>query len=348
MIQLARRALNNLTKVVLLVFTVFTLLIIALAFTVYKPIRSTKTHHKYVVKPGEGLHKVASRLHQASIVKYPRLFVIAYQLRYGNKALIPGRYLYHQGNSMADLIQNHATSKRLYGKFTIIEGWRWSQLYKALISDNRLIPQSPQTLLRHFKLHDSCNQNPNPCFEGQFLAGTYYFYEESTISSLLDQAHHAKNRLLQNLWQARNTNLEYQTPEQALIIASMVQRESSYTPEYSNIVSVILNRLAIGMPLQIDSCLHYGLNKHHQKLNYKDLKTPNEYNVYINKGLPPTPISMVSEEAIKASFSADPHTDYYYYVANDKGKHTFTKTHKDHVKHKLKFKQSKPGGGNNK
>ena len=296
---------------------------------------------KLEVKAGDGLHRFASQLYSRGLIRQPRVFVLGYRLFYGDKPLLKGNYLVHAKDSQFSLIKKLGLGLRLTGRFTIIEGWRWQQLIHALQQDKRLVHQAEQACVQYFSRLFQCDmkQTSDRCLEGRFLAGTYYFYEGSDDISILHTANDAMEKTLNHLWRGRHQSLRLKSPYEALIVASLIQKESAYLPEYGKISAVIQKRLALDMPLQIDSAVLYGLGRLVGPLMYRDLKKVTPYNNYKQKGLPPTPIAMVGEAALKAAIFPDLPNPYLYYVANGEGGHHFTATHAQHVRMKHYYKQ---------
>ena len=163
--------------------------------------------------------------------------------------------------------------------------------------------------------------------EGLFLADTYSYNAGSSAVTLLTVASANLKKYLFNAWQNRQIGLPYNSPYELLIAASIVEKESSLQNERRIISGIIVNRLRRKMPLQMDPTVIYGLkNNYSGKLRHADLQIATKYNTYKNKGLPPTPIAIVSRNAIDAA--SDPErTDYLYFVATGDGAHVFSKTY---------------------
>jgi UPF0755 protein len=137
--------------------------------------------------------------------------------------------------------------------------------------------------------------------------------------------------IVQTDWQNRAPNLPYQNAYQALIVASLIEKETSVDTEKPLIASVIINRLKENMPLQIDSAVQYGVDKiFGGELTKEELGAKTPYNTYLIKGLPPTPICIPSQSSILAALHPA-ETDYLYYVATGKGGHNFSKTYQEHL-----------------
>lgn len=180
--------------------------------------------------------------------------------------------------------------------------------------------------------------------EGWLAPNTYHYIPYSTDIALLKRLYKRQKHILNKAWQNRDKNLPLNSAYEMLILASIVEKETAKAQERPQVASVFINRLRIKMRLQTDPTVIYGMgDKYHGNITRKDLRTPTDYNTYVIEGLPPTPIAMPSEEAIKAVAHPDS-TPYFYFVADGTGGHKFSKTLKEHnqaVQKYLKWLRSK-------
>lgn len=160
--------------------------------------------------------------------------------------------------------------------------------------------------------------------EGRFYPDTYLYTAGTTDLALLKRAHVRMEKALQDVWQTRDISLPYKTVEELLVMASIIEKETALAEERTKVASVFINRLRLGMRLQTDPTVIYGMGDSYTgTISRKDLETPTAYNTYVISGLPPTPIAMPSRASLEAA--ANPaKTDYLYFVADGKGGHTFT------------------------
>lgn len=166
-------------------------------------------------------------------------------------------------------------------------------------------------------------QNP----EGLLLADTYRYIAGDNAVRLLIQAQKRLNEVLQQAWLQRDKTLPYQNAYELLIAASIIEKEAAFSDERRLIGGVVVNRLRAHMPLQMDPTVIYALGQAYQgHLSHADLSVDSPYNTYHHRGLPPTPIGMVSQDAIRAAAQPQP-SHYLYFVARGDGRHTFSETY---------------------
>jgi UPF0755 protein len=167
---------------------------------------------------------------------------------------------------------------------------------------------------------------PHKKLEGLFLAETYYFTQGTSDLDILQRAHLKLNQVLDRVWQHKADHLPFRSPYEALILASIIEKETAVDDERRRIASVFLNRLKKNMRLQTDPTVIYGMgDKYHGNIRKKDLKTPTPYNTYVIRGLPPTPIATVGVASLEAVMNPET-TDYLYFVASGQGGHVFSKS----------------------
>lgn len=281
------------------------------------------------VYPHESLAAVIDRLTQQKIIHHPVLFAWLFALKC-DRHLHWGEYNIQYPMSAWTLLKHmlHGTGF-LKHRLTFVEGWTFSQI-RAAIERNAdlnqtLAAQTTSAILQ--KLHATHTHA-----EGLFYPDTYIFTWGNSDLSILKMAYQKMQKVLQYDWNNRAPHLLYQNAYQALIVASLIERETALASEKPDIASVILNRLKIHMRLQVDPTVQYGLDKAFDDvITKKDLTLKTPYNTYQVNGLPPTPICMPTESSILAALHPA-QTDYLYYVANGQGGHAFSKTYAEHLK----------------
>lgn len=285
----------------------------------------------YQFPPKHTIKDLSHDLHASGYLSHPYKFItLAYV--YGlNKKLRSGEYRFVAGTKPLQLLRQMAAGKVLIRHFLIVEGWNFPQVLAALKRAPQL-QQHVNNLPTDQLMTQIAQINLHP--EGLFFPATYSYTWGDSDATLLKWSYRLMQRRLNKEWQNRAHNLPYKTPYEALIVASMVEKETAISKERPIIAAVIINRLAKDMPLQIDPTVIYGLGAHYDgKLHKSDLQNNTPYNTYVNKGLPPTPIAMPSLDAIHAALHPA-QTDVLYFVATAKGNnsHQFSQTYQQHKK----------------
>jgi UPF0755 protein len=279
---------------------------------------------RYKVVPGTSFAHIAADLGALGVVTQPRAWVLFARWKGLAAGVKAGEYEIQPGTTPRDLLSKMVKGEVLLHSFTIVDGWRVQDMLSALRRNPDVVltlPSKPVDLMAKF---GAAGTDP----EGQFLPETYKFESGTTDVELLQQAHAALSRELAAAWEGRDTNQALQSPMELLILASIVQKESSLPQELPKIAGLYLHRLAIGMRLQADPTVIYGLGEHYDgSLHSVDLRTDGPYNSYTRAGLPPTPIALAGAAAIRASAHPEV-TDAIFFVASGKGdgSHVFSAT----------------------
>jgi UPF0755 protein len=294
---------------------------------------------KITVAAGSSLRTVLSQLHDHGLLPHPRLFEL--YLRYGYPAtrgglpvarplsIHKGRYLIPVGLKPLDILEQLEQGRVILEQFTIVEGWTFTQVRAALAR----LPVVTHTL----DAKDDAgvmaalgHEDEYP--EGRFAPDTYRFAEETTDREILELAHAAQARILARAWESRVKDLPLASAEEALALASIIEKETGNPMERPRIAGVFVNRLRQGMRLQSDPTVIYGIrDRYDGDIRTRDLRTDTPYNTYTRGGLPPTPIAMPGNEAIWAATHPD-QTDALFFVAvgDGTGSHYFSSTLAEH------------------
>jgi len=238
-----------------------------------------------------------------------------------------GEYALEPGISPRALLMKMAAGDVIQHHFTIVEGWTFAQLREALAHD----PGLKQTLAAVddagvMRVLGAADALP----EGWFLPQTYNYVKGMDDADILRRAHKAMQDALDKLWPARAPDSPLQSPYQALILASIVEKETARVEERAQIAGVFLHRLKIGMRLQTDPTVIYGMGAAYDgNLRRGDLDTDTPFNTYTREGLPPTPIAMPGAASLAAVLHPAP-TDALYFVARGDGSHEFSATLEAH------------------
>lgn len=281
----------------------------------------------YVFEPGSSIKTLANDLHAKGVVQHPNFLILLAYIKGANKKLQAGEYLFLSGITPTQLLNQMVAGKTNFHRFTIIEGWTFKQLLTAL-NNNPHVVHTINNTMSTAEIMNALGVPPrNP--EGLFFPASYPFTIKTTDITLLQKAYQKMSIALNKAWQQRAAGLPYQTPYDALIAASLVEKETAQPTERPIIAGVLLRRLNSNMPLQIDSTLIYGLGDSYTgKLNRLSLQQDTLYNTYLHRGLPPTPIAMPSLQAIQAVLHPD-NSMIMYFVAKGDGTHQFSTTLQD-------------------
>ncbi len=285
------------------------------------PLEETRT---VTIRSGEGRIQIAEKLQDAGVVSSRQLFVINHFtrnfVRWFNgqswRDLKAGEYEFKPGASMRTVLETVAKGKTVLYRITIPEGWTSQQIVKRVMAMPDLVGDISQV----------------PA-EGTLLPDTYRFSKGSERNDVIKRMQTALEKTLAQLWEKRAPDLPLATKEEALILASIVEKETGIGAERKRVASVFLNRLRKGMRLQSDPTIIYGIvggkGSLGRPIYRSDIKKETPYNTYHIKGLPPTPICNPGRAAIEAVLQPDSSDDLFF-VADGTGGHKFSKTLKEH------------------
>ncbi|SEN02513.1 UPF0755 protein [Luteibacter sp. UNCMF331Sha3.1] len=238
-----------------------------------------------------------------------------------------GEYALRPGMTPRDLIADMASGRVMQRQFTIVDGWTFADLRRALASVDRLTHDTAD--LDDAALMTSLGaEGEHP--EGRFLPETYAYVKGDKESSLLKRAHAAMAKTLDAAWNDRDRSVPLASPYEALILASIVEKETGRADERPRIAGVFVRRLQQHILLQTDPTVIYGMGAAYGgNIHKSDLTTDTPYNTYTRAGLPPTPIALPGRAAIQAALHPAP-GDELYFVARGDGSHVFSSTLSDH------------------
>lgn len=282
----------------------------------------------FYVPPGSSIYSISQSLHSKGILAHPRLFILLTKLKGQEKKLKTGEYQLNPGITPSQLLIKLVKGKVILRQFTIIEGWTLKQIYASL-AVNPYLSHTFNTTLPVNKGAYSLNTTL-PSLEGTFYPDTYLFAAGISDAIILKKAYWNMQKSLNKLWLKRAQGLPYANPYAALIVASLIEKETARPEERAQVAGVILRRLQKNMRLQIDAAVIYGLGDEYKgKLTREDLKKETPYNTYLHAGLPPTPIAMPSLSSLQAALHPSAGNTLYY-VAKGDGSHEFTATLAEH------------------
>jgi UPF0755 protein len=283
----------------------------------------------FEIEPGSSFHEVSRRLADSGVVSSPRLLRGYARWTGQANSVHAGEYRILEGTTAAELLDQFTSGNvRLYS-FTIIEGWnRWDLL--AALTDHPQINASMTDEDWPALLEELGAGTTNP--EGLFLPETYHFPRNTNDRSLLKQAYALMQSALAREWEGRDESSPVRTPYEALILASIVEKETARADERARIAGVFARRLDKRMRLQTDPTVIYGIGPaFNGNLTRRDLQTDTPYNTYTRGGLPPTPIAMPGRDAIRAALHpADGSELYFVATGLGDGSHKFSTTKAEH------------------
>lgn len=306
------------------------LLLIGLIFLwknfVTTPLIEGKSDIIYVA-PGSSIYSVSQNLQAKGVLRYPKLFILLAKLQGKDKKLKAGEYKIDPGITPNQLLTKFVEGKVILRHFTIVEGWTLRQVFTS-INSNRFLSHTLSKLTDIDISKKIGTQRPN--VEGFLYPDTYLFAAGVQDVTILKKAYWNMHRNLTELWKNRAANLPYKDPYSALIVASLIEKETARPEERAKISGVIMRRLQKKMLLQIDASVIYGLKDSYAgKLTRNDLKIDTPFNTYLHPGLPPTPIGMPGMPSIIAALHPE-QGNALYYVARGDGSHEFTNTLQQH------------------
>lgn len=300
-------------------------LLMYLVFSWFSPLSTTEK--TYIVERGTTLRAFTQTLHRDGILTGRFSFIALAYLSGNHRQLKAGEYRFEPGITQYDLLQQVVKGRTISYTLLIPEGWNFKEVMAALAKSDKIKHSlknfSPPAIMQQLG-YDGVHH------EGRFYPDTYRYTTGTADTAILRKAYTRMAGKLKTEWAAREPGLPLQTADEALILASIVEKETGVPDERPEIAGVFINRLRIGMRLQTDPTVIYGLgNRFDGNLRKRDMRRDTPYNTYTRKGLPPTPIAMPGGEAIHAVLHPAK-TKNLYFVSRGDGTHKFSETFKEH------------------
>jgi len=279
------------------------------------------------IESGSSARDVANAAVEAGVPLNPMLLYWWFRLSGDARQIKAGSYELEQGLSPRTLLRKLVRGEEALRSVTLVEGWTFRQVQDALRKADQLKPQtqgmSSDAIMQALEM-------PGVAAEGRFFPDTYTYAKGSSDLAVLRRAAHAMDKKLAAAWAQRGPQSSLQTAEQALILASIVEKETGKGSDRAMVSSVFNNRLRIGMRLQTDPTVIYGLGDSFDgNLRKKDLLTDTPWNTYTRVGLPPTPIAMPGKASLLAAVQPAP-SKALYFVARGDGSSEFSATLDEH------------------
>ena len=305
-------------------------LILILSIIVY--FNSPNSYHRedkrFVIERGMTFRQVVDKLYAEKIIKSPTTFLYLSRLIKGPHFKVRyGEYFFEKNISYYKILHKTIRGYIFFHKFTIAEGLSSKSVLAILNSAPGLIGEAPKGIA-----------------EGSILPETYFYSFNDSKSAMLKRMHLAMQRTIDQLWEQRDPSIPLKTKEQAIILASIVEKETGFADERPKGASVFINRLRKGIKLQSDPTVIYsftfGDKKLERTIRASDIRNNSPFNTYSIYGLPPAPISNPGLASIKAVLNP-PQTDYIYFVATGtNGGHYFSSTLREHNESVAKYRNA--------
>jgi UPF0755 protein len=274
---------------------------------------------------GSGLEAIARQLERTGVIEDSLVFRLGVHALGATRSLRAGEYLFPAALSMREAVELLTSGRTVVRRLTLAEGLTSFEIV-ALVENAEALEGTVGT----------------PPAEGSLLPETYHYARGDRRADLVTRMGRSLDRVLSELWPGRAAGLPIATPEEALVLASIVEKETGVAGERPLVASVFVNRLKKGMRLQSDPTVVYGLTGGKgplgRALTRKDLQTPSPYNTYLIDGLPPGPIANPGRAALEAVLSPA-NTAYLYFVADGSGGHAFAKTLAEHNRNVAKWRK---------
>ena len=315
----------------LILFLSFIFVLFKLQFALLQKIPVQDANQTFIVKKGDSLYGILSNLEE----KYNLSSTWWVRFKYifkDDPVIKAGRYNIFPNTSISELIERFEEGDVQLFKLAIIEG---------TVAKNNLI--NLESIIKDQKLNFEVPKGVKDIFseEALIMPDTYFFSDQQDLIKVLSNSKIYLDEYLNNSWGEKSKDNPLQTPYEALILASIIEREAVLASEQEKIASVFLARLKIDMKLQADPTSSYGFyGDYGRKIGRAVLDDKNPFNTYQNKGLPPSPICYPSKGAIEAAIKSSP-GEFYYFVAKGDGSHIFSKTYEEHNKAVKKYIYSK-------
>ena len=299
----------------------------AAAWWLSRPLTLASDVVELTVEPGKTPREVAQGWVAAGVATSPDLLYEWFRWSGQARRIRAGSYAAEPGTTPRQLLDKIVQGDEQLETVRLIEGWTFRQFRQALAQAPHLRPATAR--LSEAELMVALGR-PGMSPEGRFFPDTYRYSRGVSDLTVLKQAQQAMKQRLEAVWATREGGLPLKTADEALVLASIIEKETGRAAERGRIASVFVNRLRIGMPLQTDPTVIYGLGEAFDgNLRKRDLQADTPWNTYTRRGLPPTPIAMPGLASLKAAVQPEASKDLYF-VARGDGSSVFSPTLQDH------------------
>ena len=280
----------------------------------------------FIINTGARVHNVTEALFYRGIISSPWAIDL-YARASGLTMIKAGTYSISSNDTALSLLKKFNRGEVIQHQITFVEGWGFNQWLTHMSTIDQFHGIDKKELLKELKISGVDTDN----IEGWLFPDTYNYLGTDTVLDIMLRAHRKMNRVLEQEWARRAPGLPYETPYEALIMASIIEKETGLAEERETISGVFVRRLLKGMRLQTDPTVIYGMgDRYDGDIRRRDLRQLTPYNTYMIKGLPPTPIAMPSEASISAALNPKAGSSLYF-VARGDGGHYFSSTLQEHL-----------------
>jgi len=303
---------------------------------VNNPISDQNEVVEIAIDQGATFNQISQRLVEAGFITHPLYFKLLAMYEEKTQKIKSGEYRFRLTQSPAQILDDLVQGNTIQYKLTIIEGKRFQDFYQQLQDHPKIthVIDNVDTIKSELNIEQDS-------LEGLFFPDTYTFPAGTRDIDVIRQSHNLLRDFLDKEWPNRSEKSFVSSPYEALILASIVEKETSVESERPIIAGVFISRLNKKMPLQTDPTVIYGLGAAFDgNLTRKHLQTDNPYNTYTRRGLPPSPIALVGKASIRAVLHPEISGDLYFVSKND-GTHYFSKTYKEHLAAVRKYQLKK-------
>lgn len=294
------------------------------------------TPYEFSIESGKNLKQITQQLVDEGILPDTWSFILLSRYLKQDSTIKAGDYLLTENPSQITLLDYLIKGDIRQSVVQFIEGWTFSQFLETLYNHPNIRNTTAEMSEAEIMLQLGANED---FAEGLFFPDTYHFVKNTADTEILKRAYRIMQEHLQAAWDERAESLPLETPYEALILASIVEKETGLDSDRAEIAGVFINRLRIGMRLQTDPTVIYGMGSQFDgNLRKKDLQTDHDFNTYTRSGLPPTPIAMPGLASIRAAVNPAT-TKNLYFVAKGNGESQFSTNLQDHNRAVVKYQK---------
>lgn len=304
---------------------------------IYDPLDVPEAGYVLEVVPGASSARIVQDLAGAGVIEWPSLLVNYLKWTGGDRRIKAGEYQLEPGITLEELLQKFYHGDVILHEVTLVEGWTVKQTLQHLCAQPKIrcTLDGSDSQLAEILQNPFGQQNP----EGLLFPDTYRYTRDTPDADIVRQSNQRLLQILEQSWNERASGLPLKDAYQALILASIIEKETSIAQEREQIAGVFIRRLLMNMRLQTDPTVIYGLGKEYAgNITREHLQRTTAYNTYRIDGLPPTPIALAGAASIRAALHPD-NSDAIYFVSRGDGSHVFSATLEEHNRNVMQYQK---------